>query len=238
VPGISSKAVGKLDRNIQKVRDKGAARIEALERQAADRTAGKETEPDEPESEMTLIAIDGKPWNRETNPVKVDWWSDALNARANRTLAHMQKNLESVKDDPARLLAGWFAVLPQTLFVVMPLFAVLLKIFYLFKRRLYMEHLLVALHSHAFIFMSVLIILLLSVLGGFAEGIEWLQVALAWLTGAAWIWLFVYLFIMQKRVYRQGWIMTSLKYCVIGLCYSIFLSIALVFAGFVSLALT
>ena len=42
-----------------------------------------------------------------------------------------------------------FNVLPQTLIVLMPIFALMLKIAYWFKRRLYMEHLIVALHSHA-----------------------------------------------------------------------------------------
>ena len=46
----------------------------------------------------------------------------------------------------------------------MPLFALLLKIFYIFKRRLYMEHLIVALHSHSFIFLSLLLITLAGLL--------------------------------------------------------------------------
>jgi hypothetical protein len=29
---------------------------------------------------------------------------------------------------------------------------------------------------------------------------------------------------MQKRVYRQGWIMTLLKYCVLGTCYLVLIS--------------
>jgi hypothetical protein len=35
------------------------------------------------------------------------------------------------------------------LFVLMPIFALLLKIFYVFAGRLYMEHMVVALHSHS-----------------------------------------------------------------------------------------
>ena len=33
---------------------------------------------------------------------------------------------------------------------------------------------------------------------------------------------------MQKRVYAQGWAMTLAKYSVLGLCYSILLSVAMV----------
>jgi hypothetical protein len=199
---------------------------------------GKPPPEDDADDKPTVISINGKPWNLQDNPVKVEWLSEGMNARINRTLLHMQENLDSIKKDPSRLLAGWIAVLPQTLFLVMPLFAVLLKFFYLFKRRLYMEHLVVALHSHAFIFMSVLVILFISVLNAFASGIAWLQTVFAFLTAAAWIWLFLYLLLMQKRVYRQGWFMTLVKYCVIGISYSIFLSVALVFAALISLALT
>ena len=39
----------------------------------------------------------------------------------------------------------------------------------------------------------------------------------------------LYLLIMQKRVYGQGWIMTLLKYCVLGVCYSVLLSIGAAF---------
>ncbi|MEO7935120.1 MAG: DUF3667 domain-containing protein [Dokdonella sp.] len=174
----------------------------------------------------------------EEHPVHVAWFPDRLNASLTRLLLHMQKNAESANADPGRLLAGFFSVLPQTLFVVMPLFAVLLKIFYLFKRRLYMEHLLVALHSHAFIFVSILVILGLSLLADLAGDRIWLTQPLGWLQAMAWIWLFVYLFLMQKRIYRQGWIMTAMKYGLVGFSYSFILSFALVFAGLISLALT
>ncbi|MEP6880912.1 MAG: DUF3667 domain-containing protein [Dokdonella sp.] len=180
----------------------------------------------------------GQRWDSKTNPVHIGWLSDGLNAKLTHTLEHMQNNVENVKKDPGRLLAGFFSVLPQTLFVVMPLFAVLLKCLYLFKRRLYMEHLLVALHSHAFIFLSLLVILGLGALDGLAGARAWLTQPLGWLKAMAWIWLFLYLFVMQKRIYRQGWIMTSIKYCIIGISYSVILSFALAFAGLISLALT
>ena len=34
---------------------------------------------------------------------------------------------------------------------------------------------------------------------------------------------------MQKRVYRQGWPMTLLKYFVLGVCYLLLLSLGAVF---------
>jgi hypothetical protein len=42
---------------------------------------------------------------------------------------------------------------------------------------------------------------------------------------------------MQKRVYRQGWIMTFIKYSVIGICYTVIITFGLVGALLASLAL-
>ena len=128
-------------------------------------------------------------------------------------------------------------MLPQVLFVLMPLFALLLKIFYIFKRRLYMEHLIVALHSHAFVFLS----LFLFTLAGFAHA--WAltsATALAPMLGLllfvmGW-WIPIYLFVMQKRVYGQGWFFTTVKFCTIGICYTIMISLGAAAAFVISLA--
>jgi len=122
------------------------------------------------------------------------------------------------------------STVPTTLFVMLPLFALMLKIAYAFKRRLYMEHLIVALHSHAFLCLSLLLLFLLMALQdaiGATQGpvrslIRLGEVALG-------IWMPLYLLIMQKRVYGQGWTMTLLKYCVLGLCYTVLLSIGAAF---------
>lgn len=41
---------------------------------------------------------------------------------------------------------------------------------------------------------------------------------------------------MQKRVYRQGWWLTSIKYGFIGICYVVLLTFRLLGAALVSLA--
>ena len=232
---LSAKARAQAEGKIEKARQRGVDRLAELEKAA--KAPGAAQAPTKKHA-ATINLFGAKPWDAKTNPVRIGWLSDGLNARLNRTLGHMQENLDDVNKNPGRLLAGFFSVLPQTLFVLMPLFAVLLKFFFLFKRRLYMEHLLVALHSHAFIFMSVLVILTLGLLGDLAGARPWLTQPLGWLTAMAWTWVFLYLFLMQKRVYGQGWTMTFIKYGVIGISYSVILSFALVFAGLISLALT
>jgi hypothetical protein len=191
------------------------------------------------------IKVDGKViWNRETKPLRMrwspgfanDWLNDSIeNARVN--LHHMNSgNSAEAKAAAVRLMGGAFAVAPQVLFVLLPVFALLLKIFYVFKRRLYMEHLIVSMHSHAFIMLSLLVMVALDLLrGSVVHHVAWLGIPLGVLHAAAWLWLLAYLLIMQKRIYRQGWPMTVLKYGCIGFCYSILVVFGLVFALLISL---
>jgi hypothetical protein len=151
----------------------------------------------------------------------------------------MKENLPRIRKDPKPFLIGAFGTLPQVLFVLMPLFALLLKIFYIFKRRLYMEHLIVALHSHAFIFLSLLLLTLAGLARNWAHtAATWLDAPLGLLIFVMGWWLPIYLFLMQKKVYRQGWFFTSLKYCAIGIGYTVMISIGVAAAFVVSLATT
>ena len=54
-----------------------------------------------------------------------------------------------------------------------------------------------------------------------------LHTVFGWTEGLLIAWMPVYLLLMQKRVYAQGWPMTLLKYCVLGFCYSFLLGFAI-----------
>lgn len=183
------------------------------------------------EPEITFSG--GKPWDPKTNPLKFDFLPEAGNAKVNELIGTMRHNLKRIGTEPKRMVAAYFGVLPQTLFVLMPLFAVMLKFFYIFKRRYYMEHLIVALHSHAFLSLSVLLI---SLLGLARLAFPGAATPLTWLMNAAGWWMPLYLLLMQKRVYRQNWFMTLLKFSVVGTCYTVLVSLALFVAGLVALA--
>ena len=108
---------------------------------------------------------------------------------------------------------------------------------YLFRRRLYVEHLIVALHSHAFLFLCLLLGVLFQLLSVMLEPhAAWLAAPLGWLIAVLWIWAPIYLLVMQKRVYRQGWPMTVLKYLVTGWCYCWLLGFAILGAAAMGLA--
>ncbi|WP_266159536.1 DUF3667 domain-containing protein [Dyella silvatica] len=170
--------------------------------------------------------------------VSISWLPDFVNAKLTRGADHIAANVRALKvpgntrtEAIERLKAGTFAVLPMTMFVLMPIFAFLLKVVYLFRRRLYMEHLIVALHSHAFLFLNLLLISLASMLGVWlVPHAAWLAAPLHWIEAGLILWGMVYLLLMQKRIYRQGWFMTVLKYFFVGWCYLWLLGFALIIA--------
>jgi hypothetical protein len=232
----SPEKIERIQEREDKLHDKAEARIKYLDA-VADAKAKGTTPPDPEDDDDNHIQIFGKEWDPKKNPVHVAWLPTFANDRLNAALARMKENAEHFSNDPKRMVIGILSVLPQVLFVVMPLFALLLKIFFIFKRRLYMEHLIIALHSHAFIFFALLLITLTLALKAWAQtAADWLTAPLGWIVFILGWWIPIYLFLMQKKVYKQGWIMTTLKYGVIGICYFIVIAFGVAVAAIVSLA--
>ena len=162
--------------------------------------------------------------------------NERMNTYIQRTVANLKElgNRDATVRQTARdrLITGVFSVLPQAMVVMIPLFALLLKLFYVFRRRLYMEHLIVALHSHAFLFLALLLATLLGMLSGWLlPHAAWASRGVNYLQTAVFLWMPAYLLVMQKRVYRQGWAMTLLKYWCVGWCYFWLLCVVLLVAG-------
>ena len=213
-----------------------AIRTQADERIAAFRQA-EETGGPPPIPRLHRLQFSGnRPWDAETNPVRIAALPGFANDWINRQIGRLEKNIPRLQEDPDLFKDAVLGAIPSTLFVLLPLFALMLKVAYVFKRRLYMEHLIVALHSHAFLCLALLLMFV-------AMGLEhWLtpaplasSIAFDLVEAAIWIWMPLYLLLMQKRVYGQGWPMTLFKFSVIGLCYSILLGFGAVFTTITSL---
>jgi hypothetical protein len=188
----------------------------------------------EPQKRRAQISFNEQPWDPEHNPVQIGWLPELGNARLNQWIGRALDNSERVKADPRLLTDAFLDALPQTLFVLLPVFALMLKLAYLFKRRLYMEHLIVALHSHAFLSLAILLVALAS-LAREALGSGAAYTILGVFEAVLFIWMPIYLLVMQKRVYRQGWILTVLKYGLIGTLYAGLISIGLAVTVLLSL---
>ena len=98
---------------------------------------------------------------------------------------------------------------PTVLFLILPVFAVLLKLLYARRGWYYSEHLVFGLHTHAFAFVVFSAVALLS---GFAGGAGWLSTLLLCAIP-------LYFVVAQKRVYGQGWAKTIFKSLVLGWAY-------------------
>jgi hypothetical protein len=103
--------------------------------------------------------------------------------------------------------ATFFDYVPIMMFVLLPVFAAVLKLLYIRRRRYYAEHFVFLLHVHSFVFLLATIMLLLRGHAG------------AWVEAGLGIWILVYIYIAMMRFYAQGWIKTFVKYWILGWMY-------------------
>lgn len=160
--------------------------------------------------------------NNDDGTLSFDFLSDKKNKEVNAFAQELTEKAEKAfNSDTGPLIEQVIGKLPQLMFILLPLFAVLLKVMFIFSKRLYMEHLTVALHSHSFIFIAILLSEMLDVLNGYLEET---YPSFASFTGVVaggiLLWIPVYLFLMHKKVYKQGVFFTLVKFCVIGTIYS------------------
>ena len=186
-----------------------------------------ETEVDNPGFELDDIQFNDEPWDRETNPIDIKWLPDWINDSINDEIEGSPQKAQQINDNPNLLVDKVFDILPATMFVLLPVVALIFKFWYLFAKRYYVEHLIFSLHNHSFIFVSLIMILLANVAGSFLNshgypaavtGTEWLAIIIS-------IWIPVYLLISLRVVYQQGWWLTVGKFFVIGISYVTLLSL-------------
>jgi hypothetical protein len=214
------------------VRIRGAAanRVVELRDKAAPGTAGADAAAPTAAPEALQFNMLGHrgAWDARDNPVVVGWWPGFANDWLNRKIGNVEKNMQSLDSASADTwLQAVMSAAPSALFLLVPVFALLLKIAYLFTPRLYLEHLVVALYSHVFLLIMLSLAFVLSVLDGLvasstANALLGVGMALVLL------WMPVYLLLMQKRVYGQAWWLTLLKYLVLGFIYFMMLATATV----------
>lgn len=128
--------------------------------------------------------------------------------------------LTAIVANPKLAINKFFSLAPQMMFLLLPLFALLLKLLYIRSDRYYMEHLIVALHSHSFILQFSVLYLALGILQQ-SIGWAWLAAAVSWLQNAVLWWIPLYLLLCQKFYYQQRWGKTLLKFWLSSSLYNI-----------------
>jgi hypothetical protein len=140
-----------------------------------------------------------------SDTTKVPGWLKPLNRRLQRT----EDRLEGMPPREAlrTVLAAMEENAPKGVFLMMPLFAFILKVLYVRRKRFYVEHFVFALHVHSMAF------LLFTV--GMLSRLDWLHAFLA-------LWMTLYVFLAMKKVYAQGIIRTFLKFSALAGAYMVF----------------
>lgn len=164
-----------------------------------DAETGVDTPPSQPTSPET-----GTPWLRNAD---VNLGHPALDSAAAvrlRALGSMEP-----REAAQQVVADFIRVIPSVMFLVLPLFAVVLKLLYIRRRRFYAEHFIFLLHTHAFIYLLFTVQLGLVALG-------W---AHPWLLLTLFGWMIVYIYLAMRRVYGQGRFKTFVKWWVLGWMY-------------------
>ena len=118
--------------------------------------------------------------------------------------------------------------LGRAMFVFLPLMAALMKLLYWHPRRYYLEHLVLLIHNHAYVFLLFSIYMLAT---------HWLIDSLKGLLTLALLWLLPrYLYRSMKVAYGQSGLLTFLKFDVLAIAYVVCGVLMVVATAFLSVA--
>lgn len=136
----------------------------------------------------------------------------------------MRQVIRVYKSDKEYLFAFVMKNFSLMMFIMLPIFAVILKLLYIRRKILYINHLVHSLHIHSFSFL----------IYGLALAISIWIVDSDWIPFLALILVTTYSFISFKTVYKQGNKKTFLKFIITGTVYSFLMLIAFITELFLS----
>ena len=145
----------------------------------------------------------------------------ALHPTLGEKYAHFREQPGKVQ--VAALQRAFFANAPYAIFALMPLFAFFLKVLYLGSGRRYGEHVLFALHSNAFAFLMLSVMLVTPDFIPFAGP-------------AGFLWLVFYLPTAMRRVYGGSRTVTALRWIVLMTLHMLSIAAAIALATALALA--
>ena len=134
------------------------------------------------------------------------------NERLNRLVRDRLKQLGHLplREAFATVVQGFLQQIPKVMFLMLPVYALLLKVLYARRKRYFVEHFIFALHVHAFMFA----IFLLNVILRDVPVVGLLLL----------LWIPLYSLLAMKTVYGQGWFKTGIKWLALGNAYLVVLS--------------
>ncbi|WP_340678097.1 DUF3667 domain-containing protein [Paraglaciecola sp.] len=175
--------------------------------------------------ERTILSLnDGNTSDKSSDPAFLSTIENALAGK-----------MDKMKDNPQLAISKFLSLAPQMMFLLLPLFALTLKLLYIRQHHYYMEHLILCLHTHSFLLHGLMLLALLTSLSTMSSNTPWLAQSLANIIIALGYYMMLYMFLSQKHYYQQGWLMTLLKFLAFIMLYSCLFGIALTAAILLSI---
>jgi hypothetical protein len=136
--------------------------------------------------------------------------------------------------DPEELkdfLGDLLELIPKTMLLFVPIFAIIMKLCYPFSRRYYIEHLIHAFHGHAFLFLAIVLSIGLQLADESLSTSEFGAVRIighiaGLLDVVLMFWIPVYFFLSLKTLYQQHWLLTFVKWTILGFAYLLLFSMS------------
>jgi hypothetical protein len=127
-----------------------------------------------------------------------------------------------VMENPMHFVDSLLHALPKMLLVCLPFFALYTRVLFRKSGQVYLQHLIVALHFHTFVYLWWL------VAHGWHELVGLRSSGLAGLLGfLTGVWMFVYPFRMLRHLFGQSWTKTIIKTFLLAGIYALTLGLAL-----------
>jgi hypothetical protein len=140
--------------------------------------------------------------------------------------AKMVSKYGSLQEFGSHFEAEFVERLQWMILLCVPIYAGLLKLVYFRNPRPYLAHLVFAFHQHSAFFVCGILQTLLNALSKVPH-LDWVKSAI----GLLGLWLAVYLFLAQRRVYGQSWWKTTFKFVALCVSYIVVLLIAVAATG-------
>jgi Protein of unknown function (DUF3667) len=148
-----------------------------------------------------------------------------LNGFSIETRRLLVTNIETAVNNPEQYRAALSRWAPRLAFILAPIYGLLLALCFFWRRDVYLyDHMVVALHFHAFLFLSLTLLVPAGLWVGFGV-----------VAGAFVLWSNYYLYQLLRRVYRIGWIGALVRLMILENLY--FMVLAMAFLGLLVLGI-
>lgn len=156
--------------------------------------------------------------------------SIGIKSRTPLAIKSAQQSMKIGRNDLSMFILNVVENIPLMMIIMLPLIAFYLKLFYLFSKRLYIEHLVFTFHFQSFNYLLMGLVLLIADIKGISDDL--IESVVGW---SIVIW-FAYNYFAFKRVYQQSWWITLFKVFWINIFYittlSFFLLTDLIYSFF------